>query len=148
MRVTMIRDDNIITINGRTITVDLSEIPTNIHAVQWYGESGHIERQGQPNQAINSLDDFQIWIDQFERLAYELDNPPEESNIQKKNKEIKDRIYQYKSDLHELQFNWLSASVSDGDSALAKKQQIQLDLAELKSDYDADISNIKSKYAN
>ena len=148
MRVTMIRDDNIITINGRTITVDLSEIPTNIHAVQWYGESGHIERQGQPNQAINSLNDFQIWIDQFERLAYELDNPPEESNIQKKNKEIKDRIYQYKSDLHELQFNWLSASVSDGDSALAKKQQIQLDLAELKSDYDADISNIKSKYAN
>ena len=146
MRVTMIRDDNIITINGRTITVDLSEIPTNIHAVQWYGESGHIERQGQPNQAINSLDDFQIWIDQFERLAYELDNPPEESNIQKKNKEIQERTTQYKMDNQELQLSWLSVLVSDGPTEVDKKAAILLDIEDLRVEYNSDIAAIKLKY--
>ena len=146
MQVTMIRDDNIITINGRTITVDLSEIPTNIHAVQWYGESGHIERQGQPNQAINSLDDFQIWIDQFERLAYELDNPPEESNIQKKNKEIQERTTQYKMDNQELQLSWLSVLVSDGPTEVDKKAAILLDIEDLRVEYNSDIAAIKLKY--
>lgn len=142
----MIRDDNIITINGRTIIVDLSEIPTNIHAVQWDGESGHIERQGQPNQAINSLDDFQIWIDQFERLAYELDNPPEESNIQKKNKEIQERTAQYKMDNQELQLSWLSVLVSDGPTEVDKKAAVLLDIEDLRVEYNSDIAAIKLKY--
>lgn len=63
-----------------------------------------------------------------------------------RNNEIKDRTFQYKSDIKEIQSNWISASISDGEDEITKKQQIQLDLATLKSEYDADILTIKAKY--
>lgn len=76
MRITIVRDDNLIIIDGRALSVDLSDLPTDLHAVQWSGDSGHVERQGLPNQAISSLGDFQTWISRWNDAAAALDAPP------------------------------------------------------------------------
>ena len=77
MRLTLIRDDNLIIIDGRQIQVDLSDMPADLHAVQWEENHGHIERQGWMNQPIDSLADFQMWIERWNDAALALDNPPE-----------------------------------------------------------------------
>lgn len=76
MRVTIIRDDNLIIIDGRQINVDLSDMPSDLHALQWYGDHGEIERQGMMNQPISSLADFMVWITRWNDAALALDNPP------------------------------------------------------------------------
>lgn len=76
MRVTMIRDDNMVIIDGRALSVDLSDMPSDVHAVQWFGESGHVEKQGQPNESISTISSYQTWISRFNDAAYEIDNPP------------------------------------------------------------------------
>jgi hypothetical protein len=76
MRVTLIRDDNLIIVDGRAINVDLSDLPADLHAVQWFGTDGHVERQGLPNQPIASLGDFQTWISRWNEAAAALDAPP------------------------------------------------------------------------
>lgn len=82
MRVTIIRDDNIVTVDGRSLTVNLSDMP-EIHAVQWYGESGHVEKQGHPNEKITSLSAYQTWISRWNTVAEEIDAyiPPSESIV-------------------------------------------------------------------
>ena len=44
MRVTVIPEDQVITIDGDAITVSF-DVDSNIHAIQWYGESGVIEHK-------------------------------------------------------------------------------------------------------
>jgi len=46
MRLSIIPSDKLIAIDGETlldIEVDMSWIPSNVHAVQWYGDHGQIE---------------------------------------------------------------------------------------------------------
>jgi hypothetical protein len=63
VRITIIREDNIIILDGRPITIDLSDMSSDIHAIQWYDDTGHIEYPGNPNQTIQSVAPFQVWID-------------------------------------------------------------------------------------
>ena len=51
-RLVIIREDGFMSINGRGLTIDLADMPPDLHAVQWYGAEGHIERIGQMNQPI------------------------------------------------------------------------------------------------
>lgn len=82
MRVTIIRDDNVVIIDGRALTVDLFDMPL-IHAVQWSGESGHVEQAGQPNARITSLAAYQTWISRWNDAAAAIDSyvPPVESLV-------------------------------------------------------------------
>lgn len=75
MRVTIVRDDNLIIIDGRALNVDLSDMPSDLHAVQWSDDTGHVERQGLPNQTIDSLGDFQTWISRWNSAAAVIDAP-------------------------------------------------------------------------
>jgi len=75
MRVTIIREDGIAIIDGRTIGIDLSDMPEDIHAVQWRDSSGHIERQGFPNEPIQSISGFQTWISRWNDAKTLEDNP-------------------------------------------------------------------------
>ena len=77
MRITMVRDDNLVLVDGVGLIVDLSDMPADLHAVQWYGDAGHVERQGMMNQPINSLADFQKWISRWNAAAAAAANPPE-----------------------------------------------------------------------
>lgn len=75
-RLIIIREDGFVSINGRGLVIDLSDMPTDLHAVQWSGSEGHIERAGQPNEKITGIGDFITWIERWQALADELDAPP------------------------------------------------------------------------
>ena len=57
MRLTIIRDMGLVNIDGRGHDEqDMTGIPDNVHALQWYGASGEIEFvDNTPNQEITSL---------------------------------------------------------------------------------------------
>jgi hypothetical protein len=59
MRLTIVPEDRSIIIDGKVllrIRQDLSWIPSNIHAVQWYHDYGEVEyKDGKPNEKITSL---------------------------------------------------------------------------------------------
>lgn len=64
MRLTLIRADGFIAIDGVSYIVDLSTIDPTIHAVQWYEDQGEIEyadSRGRivENVNITSIDNFQ-----------------------------------------------------------------------------------------
>lgn len=67
-RMTIIKDDNNVYIDGKPHIVDCSSLPENFHALQWYGDEnyGEIEMNGRPkppNIEINSIQDYQSFID-------------------------------------------------------------------------------------
>lgn len=81
MRLTIIPEDKLVIINGRAINgIDLSFINQTYRAIQWYETHGEIEvyENGVPieNKPITSIDEFQPAIDEWNRIAYEQDNPP------------------------------------------------------------------------
>lgn len=59
MKLTIIVDDRLIKIDNegfREIQEDMSWIPSDVHAIQWNGDTGHIEyKTGKPNETITEL---------------------------------------------------------------------------------------------
>lgn len=44
MRVTFVVKDRVVVIDGTTIpNIDMSSLPPDLHAMQWYGDSGELE---------------------------------------------------------------------------------------------------------
>lgn len=83
MKLTIIKEDGFVAIDGvGYIGLDLSFLPGNIHAVQWYHTKGEIEFVCEPlepkpeNQLITSIDQFQEVIDLWNAKDYEVKNPP------------------------------------------------------------------------
>jgi hypothetical protein len=74
-RLVIIREDGFMSINDRGLTLDLSDLPPDLHAVQWSGSAGHLERAGLMNQPIDGLGDFVTWIERWIARAAELDAP-------------------------------------------------------------------------
>ena len=86
MRVTIIVDDNMVFVEGKSRRVDCAAlVANNIHAVQWYADIGEIEfgsvfnpdtktLMRQPNQSITDFSSFQTYVDawQIENAAQEL----------------------------------------------------------------------------
>ena len=57
MRLTIIRADNVVLVDGRALHVDLTLLPANLHAVQWDGDAGHIEyNDGTPNTQVSQAE--------------------------------------------------------------------------------------------
>ena len=71
MRVSIIKSDGAVCVDGVcTINLDLSWLPENFHALQWYGSSGDLETvEGTPprpqNTNINSFAPYQKAIDMW-----------------------------------------------------------------------------------
>jgi hypothetical protein len=74
MRLTIIRDDGVVGIDGVFKTVDLSGLSAGIRAVQWDGTSGHIEFYADvsPNLPIDNIDAYQQYVTAW-------NTPPEET---------------------------------------------------------------------
>lgn len=66
MRVTIIRDDSLVGIDGQFRQVDLSGLPDDIRAVQWNGTGGHVEYDEAPNTALPHITGFQLFIERWE----------------------------------------------------------------------------------
>lgn len=59
MRLTIIRDDNSVGVNGEFREIDLSSLDADLRALQWNGVAGHIEHYSTPtNTAITNIDNF------------------------------------------------------------------------------------------
>lgn len=71
MRVTIIKEDGVVGIDGIFRHVDLAAFPNEIRAVQWNGESGHVEYQdsGIPNLDLTTIDGYQGFIDLWAAAA-------------------------------------------------------------------------------
>jgi hypothetical protein len=70
MRVTIIPEDGSVCVDGEGYSnLNLSWIEDSVHAIQWYGERGEIERKDPTmgkmtgNEEINSLEPFQLALD-------------------------------------------------------------------------------------
>jgi hypothetical protein len=64
-RLTIIKADNMVGIDGVFYNIDCSALPANFHALQWDRNSGEIEWAGLPklpNTKINSIDKYQKYI--------------------------------------------------------------------------------------
>ena len=67
-RLTIVKADNTVYIDGKARIVDCSSLPENFHALQWYEDElfGEIEMDGRPkppNVEINNIQDYQSFID-------------------------------------------------------------------------------------
>lgn len=63
-KITIVKDDNIVIVDGVNRTVDCSGEAANLHAVQWNGSSGEVEyNDGTPNATIDSISAYQSLID-------------------------------------------------------------------------------------
>ena len=69
MRVTIIRDDSVVGVDGQFRQVDLSGLPCGVRAVQWDGAGGHIEYDEAPNTVLDRITAFQPFIDRWEAAA-------------------------------------------------------------------------------
>jgi hypothetical protein len=69
MRLTIIREDGVVGIDGKFRKVDMSSLPPNIRAVQWNGGTGHVEYDDMSNAEISSITSFQIFIDFWNAAA-------------------------------------------------------------------------------
>ena len=69
MRVTIIRDDSVVGVDGVFRRVDLSALTANIRAVQWNGTSGHIEYDDTANTLLTNITEFQSFLDSWKAAA-------------------------------------------------------------------------------
>lgn len=63
MKLTIIPSDNSVLIDNIGYTVDIKNLYPNIHAVQWFDNTGWIEYTDKPNETISDIDQFQSAID-------------------------------------------------------------------------------------
>ena len=69
-RMTIVKIDNIVVIDGEYYTVDCSDLPENFHALMWIEAEGQgeIEWNGKPkpqNTVIKNLNDYKIYINRW-----------------------------------------------------------------------------------
>lgn len=69
MRITIVRDDSVVGVNGIFRRIDLSAMPAGIRAVQWNGVNGHIEYDDMANSPLDSIADFQQFVDAWGAAA-------------------------------------------------------------------------------
>lgn len=77
MRLTIIRDDDVVLVDGRALHVDLPLLlPANLHAVQWDGLAGHVEyNDGTPNERLENIAAWQSVVDAWEAVREVADAP-------------------------------------------------------------------------
>lgn len=84
MRLTIIKSDNAVILNGERHTVDCSNLPTDFHALQWNDTEGEIEynmtrcehcgaRSKKGNALISDLVLYQPYIDGWKVAAIAAD---------------------------------------------------------------------------
>lgn len=82
MRVTIVKDDNMVIVDGVGRAVDCSGLPENFHALQWNGFAGEVEyairlcnhcgvRSKKGNDIISDLAPYQVYVDRWHAAAEE-----------------------------------------------------------------------------
>jgi hypothetical protein len=71
MRVTVIKDDGVVGVDGVFRTVDLSAMPDGVRVMQWDGDTGHSEYYDDQtaNTALDTISGIQAFIDLWNAAA-------------------------------------------------------------------------------
>jgi hypothetical protein len=69
MKLTIIRDDGVVGVDGVFRNVNLSSLPQGVRAVQWDGTSGHVEYDAAANTALSSISSYQSYVDAWTAAA-------------------------------------------------------------------------------
>lgn len=87
-RISIIPADGIVAVNGMSVSgLDLSFLPDEIHAIQWYGERGEVEFRTdlygykKMNEKIDSFKLFEKAVDLFEQIRTAAQNEPEKETV-------------------------------------------------------------------
>jgi hypothetical protein len=88
-RVTVVPSDVVCTIDGVSMVgVDMSSLPANLHAMQWYGTWGEEEymdrptRRMEPNVRITSLDSYAPVFASYQQLLEAKQRAEEEASTE------------------------------------------------------------------
>lgn len=116
MRLTIIKEDNSVGVDGVFRSLDLTTLDPNIRAVQWDGGKGHIEYFDSPNTVLTSLDNFSTVLQSW----YNLTPPVTLPETLEESKVIQKHIINSARDTEEAAgFTYLGKSLdSDERSAL------------------------------
>jgi len=65
MRLTIIKEDNAVYIDGIAKEIDCSDLPSDFHALQWDGSSGWIEfvNNYKLQEELSDISEYQKYID-------------------------------------------------------------------------------------
>ena len=63
MKVTIIKDDNTVGIDGQFVSLDLSGLPETLRVIQWNGQRGWVEYRDRENERLDSIAQYQGIID-------------------------------------------------------------------------------------
>jgi hypothetical protein len=65
MRLTIIPSDSFVAVNGdsshRPLDLSVCNIPTNVHALQWYDTEGEVEFDGKPKSPNEEITELPEW---------------------------------------------------------------------------------------
>lgn len=81
MRLTIIREDGIVGINGKFKKIDLSSLPPGIRAVQWNSGAGHVEYDDMTNKEISSITPFRTFVDAWNLAESSQASAPAPANL-------------------------------------------------------------------
>jgi hypothetical protein len=90
-KITIMRADNAVYVDGRAIEIDCNELPKFIHAIQWDGAKGQIEfdpdERGvrMSNVAFTDISPFMYLVDRWNEIRDK--QREEEEAMRKKNEE-------------------------------------------------------------
>jgi hypothetical protein len=76
MRVTIIRDDGTVGVDGVFRLVNLSALAPGVRAVQWDGSSGHVEYDASANTTLDNMNAYQQFVDLWNAAAPPPPTPP------------------------------------------------------------------------
>jgi hypothetical protein len=83
MKLTIIPSDNLVSIDNLSYTVEIKNLYTNIHAVQWADNAGWIEYTDKPNENITDISQFQqainLWNEADNQSKVEYINTAEDN---------------------------------------------------------------------
>lgn len=82
MRISIIREDNAVYVDGIVQIVDCSSLPQEIHAIQWFGDKGWIEyvHFDKPNVNIDSFEQYSEYVEKWNLINNES-TPPVIENV-------------------------------------------------------------------
>lgn len=77
-RLTIIKDDSLVGVDGVFFKVDCSKLPQNFHALQWNAEEslGEIEWAGKPrppNSTITSISEYASYVNEWRKMKLAQD---------------------------------------------------------------------------
>lgn len=76
MNITIIKPDRMCIIDGVAHIIDMDELPSNIHAIQWDGSSGWVEyNNGAANEEITAIDQYQVILDRHAEAVIAASDP-------------------------------------------------------------------------